>query len=177
MNRNDRIIAIVACLAALAVVPEVRRFVGLHPIDGGDHSAESHSSSTVSTQAPRSPGPQALVFEKQSGHESTAPSSRIKTQPAEVTDVGSAPSVPGFTADGRQDRPSVHLQVRVLPKDTSVYLDSKFIGTAEDLSGGAWVPIGRHIVTFVRPGYESREYKIVVDQGVRGIQATLTPQR
>jgi len=133
--------------------------------------------SAASTQDSRSPEHENLTSGRQRGHESPNPSSRVETQPTEIVDARSTFSAPGFAADERQDKPGVHIEFQVLPKDTSIYLDSKFIGTADELSGGTLVPTGRHVVKLVRPGYESQEYKVIFDQGVKGVRVTLTPQR
>lgn len=144
-----------------------------------DHSAEARPSSADSNETTDLPPPrrQTSTSEKQGGYEPTTPSSRVETQPTEAPDVGSAPAVPDLAAEERQTQSGIYITFEVLPKDTSIYLDSKFLGTAEELSGGAWVPTGRHIVNLVRPGYQSQEYKVIFDQNVRGVKATLTPQR
>jgi len=177
MTRNDRIIAIVACLAALAVVPEVRRFLRLSSTgsDGGDHSEESRPPSADSTQNLRSSGPHTSTSEKQSaGHEPTTPSSRLETQPTEVPKARSAPSVSSLSADEGQ---AYLVPFHVLPNDTAIYLDYKPIGTAEELSDGILIPAGFHVLTFVRRGYESQEFKALFDQAGIGVQVTLKPRR
>jgi len=140
----------------------------------GFHSPKSRPSSAVSTDDRRSPGREDLTSGKQGGQEPTNPSSRIETQPTEVPDVRSAPSVPSLAAGEGQ----AHLvPFRVLPKDTAIYLDSKFMGTAEELSGGIWIPIGLHVVTLIRPGYESQEFRALFDQAGIGVQVTLRTRR
>ncbi|HYG64427.1 MAG TPA: PEGA domain-containing protein [Thermoanaerobaculia bacterium] len=79
--------------------------------------------------------------------------------------------------DGRDDRgewgdrgdrgeESRHSNVRldVEPRDASVYLDGRFVGTGEDLRGLSVNP-GRHQLAVVRPGYESKEQEFEVTAG------------
>jgi hypothetical protein len=176
MTRNDRIIAIVACLAALAVVPEVRRFLRLSSIgsESGDHSEESRPPSADSSQNLRSSGSHTSTSEKQSaGHEPTTPSSQSETQPTEVPAPKSAPSVSSLAVDEGQ---TYLVPFQVLPKDTAIYLDDKPIGTAEELSDGILIPAGFHVLTFVRRGYESQEFRALFDQPGIGVKVTLRPR-
>jgi hypothetical protein len=51
------------------------------------------------------------------------------------------------------------LRFEVEPDDAAVYLDDRYVGTAEELGGltrGLRVMPGRHTVTVVRPGYETK---------------------
>ena len=62
----------------------------------------------------------------------------------------------GDRRDVRQEPATLHLGVE--PSDASVYLDGRFIGTAEELSGlrsGLIVDAGSHRLEIVRPGYRS----------------------
>jgi hypothetical protein len=70
--------------------------------------------------------------------------------------------------DDRDDRAteSRHGNVRldIEPRDASVYLDGRFVGTGEDLKGFSVNP-GRHQLAVVRPGYESKEQEFDVTAG------------
>jgi hypothetical protein len=51
------------------------------------------------------------------------------------------------------------LRFEIEPDDAAVYLDDRYVGTAEELGGlsrGLRVTPGRHTVTVVRPGYETK---------------------
>jgi len=149
------------------------------PKPSREHSAEARPSSASSNETPglQPPSRQISTSEKQGGYEPTTQSSRVETQPTEAPDVRSAPAAPDLPAEERQTQSGIYITFEVLPKDASIYLDSKFIGTAEELSGGALVPAGRHIVNLVRPGYQSQEYKVIFDHNVKGVRATLRPLR
>jgi hypothetical protein len=63
--------------------------------------------------------------------------------------------------DGEDIAPAARgrLRFEVEPDDAAVYLDDRYIGTAEELSGlsrGLPVRPGKHTVTVVRPGYGTR---------------------
>ncbi|HKH46081.1 MAG TPA: PEGA domain-containing protein [Thermoanaerobaculia bacterium] len=67
----------------------------------------------------------------------------------------------GRTEQGR-------LRLEVEPDDASIYLDGKFVGTAQDLASlrrGLLVEPGKHTVAVVRPGRESVERDFEVDAG------------
>ncbi len=66
---------------------------------------------------------------------------------AEPKDDGLAPAEQG------------RLRFEVEPDDAAVYLDDRYVGTAEELGGlsrGLRVKAGRHTVTVVRPGYGTK---------------------
>jgi hypothetical protein len=67
-----------------------------------------------------------------------------------------APEPPGRdVAPSSQGR----LRFEVEPDDAAVYLDDRYVGTAEelgDLSRGLRLSPGNHVVTVVRPGYETK---------------------
>jgi hypothetical protein len=68
--------------------------------------------------------------------------------------------------DGRGEKGRVQLEVE--PDDASIYLDGKFVGTAQDLASlrrGLLVEPGKHTVAVVRPGRESVEKEFEVDPG------------
>jgi len=54
------------------------------------------------------------------------------------------------------------LSWKVSPDDASVYLDDRFLGTADDLNArnGTRVPPGHHTVTVIRPGYQTRTLQV-----------------
>jgi hypothetical protein len=54
----------------------------------------------------------------------------------------------------------------VTPDDASVYLDDRFLGTAEELNAGRGTRIepGRHTVTVVRPGFKTRAVDVDVKE-------------
>lgn len=70
----------------------------------------------------------------------------------------------GSSSDSARTRLLVHAR----PADAAVYLDDKFIGTAEevgDLERGVKVSPGRHRITVARPGYREKTVRIEVDSG------------
>jgi hypothetical protein len=67
--------------------------------------------------------------------------------------------------------PSTRLNVKAEPADAAVYLDDRFIGTAEELSGmvrGVRVSPGRHRVTVSRPGYAEKTVEVEIETGTTG---------
>jgi hypothetical protein len=70
------------------------------------------------------------------------------------------------TPSERSEQGRVRLEVE--PDDASIYLDGKFVGTAQDLASlrrGLLVEPGEHTVAVVRPGRESVERKFEVEAG------------
>ena len=58
------------------------------------------------------------------------------------------------------------LRVDVSPSDAAVYVDDRFIGTAESLeSDGIAVSAGRHTVVVSRPGYRDRRVEVDLSRG------------
>lgn len=60
------------------------------------------------------------------------------------------------------------LRLSVEPADAAVYLDDRFVGTAEEINSlgrGISVSSGKHTVTVSRPGFEDRTVAIEVDAG------------
>lgn len=60
------------------------------------------------------------------------------------------------------------LRLEVEPDDASIYLDGKFVGTAQDLASlrrGLLIEPGEHTVAVVRPGHESMERRFEVEAG------------
>lgn len=84
----------------------------------------------------------------------------------------------GDRRDVRQEPATLHLGVE--PADASVYLDGRFIGTAEELSGlrsGLIVDSGSHRLDIVRPGFrnETRTFEAVSGREV-GLTVALEAQ-
>lgn len=55
------------------------------------------------------------------------------------------------------------LRFEIEPDDAAVYLDDRYVGTAEELGGlarGLRVTPGRHTVTVVRPGYRAKSIEV-----------------
>lgn len=66
------------------------------------------------------------------------------------------------------DGGSGHLRVEILPADSSVYLDGRFVGTGVDLERirqGLRVEPGEHRIAVVRPGHKSEEQEFTVSPG------------
>lgn len=58
------------------------------------------------------------------------------------------------------------LRLDVSPSDAAVYVDDRFLGTAEDLeSDGISVSAGRHIVVVSRPGYRDKRVEVDLSRG------------
>jgi hypothetical protein len=79
----------------------------------------------------------------------------------ESADDGAADAAPA-----REER--TRLKIRVEPSDAAVYLDDRFIGTAEEvasLADGVSVRPGKHRVTVTRPGMKDRSVDVDVDAG------------
>jgi hypothetical protein len=61
------------------------------------------------------------------------------------------------------------LRMSIEPEDASVYLDGRFLGTAEELSGlhaGLLVSAGEHVLEIVRPGYRSESLELAIEPDV-----------
>ena len=73
--------------------------------------------------------------------------------------------------EGASASPSVRpsrIRIQVGPPDAAVYLDDRFLGTADDLSQqlqGLKVSPGHHVVTISRPGYRDRAVEVNVEPG------------
>jgi hypothetical protein len=103
---------------------------------------------------------------------------RPEDRPAPPPDRGSSPP-----SDDWRDRPSgsggtavqpdghvrsTRLTIHAEPADAAVYLDDKFVGTGEEVSGqlrGVRVSPGRHSVTVSRPGFKDRTVTVEVSSG------------
>jgi hypothetical protein len=72
---------------------------------------------------------------------------------------------PATTSPARQ---RARLLLSAQPGDAAVYLDDRFLGTAEELGridGGVPLTPGRHTITVSRPGFKSRTVEIDVARG------------
>ena len=61
------------------------------------------------------------------------------------------------------------LVLSIEPGDASVYLDGRFLGTAEELSrlhAGLVVNPGLHTLEVVRPGFRAQRTEVVIDEDV-----------
>lgn len=70
-------------------------------------------------------------------------------------------------ADARDGRHEGHLRLDVRPGDASVYLDGRFVGTAEEVAqgGGLAVSPGNHTLSIVRPGRRAEERRFSARSG------------
>ena len=60
------------------------------------------------------------------------------------------------------------LQLRIEPPDAAVYVDDRFVGTAEEVNSldrGVAVSPGKHTVTVSRPGFKDRIANVDVSAG------------
>lgn len=76
---------------------------------------------------------------------------------------------PDSTVRARPDAAAkTRIRLKVSPADAAVYLDDRFIGTAEEVNSldrGVAVSPGRHTVTISRPGFRDRSKEIDVAAG------------
>jgi hypothetical protein len=69
---------------------------------------------------------------------------------------------------GRDDARSGRLHLAIEPHDASVYLDGRFLGTADDVArmrSGLLVDPGPHTLSIVRPGRRAEEQRFDVKPG------------
>lgn len=106
---------------------------------------------------------------------------RDRDEDAEEEDeeeADSRPSARERREDWREDRRSreseepsqsaARLRLRVEPADAAIYLDDRFVGTAEEINSlgrGIAVSVGKHRVTVSRPGYADRTVDVEVVAG------------
>jgi uncharacterized membrane protein len=58
--------------------------------------------------------------------------------------------------------------MNVEPSDAAVYVDNRFVGTAEEVNSlerGITVSPGKHSVTVSRPGFRDKTSDVTVEQG------------
>lgn len=68
--------------------------------------------------------------------------------------------------DARQDR--TRLRLTVEPSDAAVYVDDRFVGTAEEVNSldrGVPLSPGKHTVTVSRPGFKDKTLEVTVEAG------------
>ena len=64
------------------------------------------------------------------------------------------------------ERGEANLRLDVSPPDAAVYVDDRFMGTAQSLEAdGLPVSAGRHTVTVSRPGYRDRQVEVNLSRG------------
>ncbi|HVE65092.1 MAG TPA: PEGA domain-containing protein [Thermoanaerobaculia bacterium] len=64
------------------------------------------------------------------------------------------------------ERGEARLRIDVAPADAAVYVDDRFMGTAQSLEAeGIPVSAGRHTVVVSRPGYRDRRVEVTVSRG------------
>jgi hypothetical protein len=60
------------------------------------------------------------------------------------------------------------LTIHAEPADAAVYVDDRFVGTADELGSmehGIVIPPGKHTITVSRPGYKDRSTEVEVAAG------------
>ena len=71
-------------------------------------------------------------------------------------------------ADRSRAEARTRLRLNVEPSDAAVYVDNRFVGTAEEVNSlerGVSVSPGKHTVTVSRPGFRDKTSEVTVDQG------------
>jgi hypothetical protein len=69
---------------------------------------------------------------------------------------------------GSRAEARTRLRLNVEPSDAAVYVDNRFVGTAEEVNSlerGVSVSAGKHTVTVSRPGFRDKTTDITVEQG------------
>ncbi len=72
------------------------------------------------------------------------------------------------------------LKIRVAPADAAVYLDGEFLGRGDELArlhGAIPVAAGAHRVEGVRPGFKSREERVIVGDGPQPAEVRIDLER
>lgn len=91
--------------------------------------------------------------------------------PPEGTDDGEYQDVAdGELTSGPIDAREVpgRVRVTVVPADASVYVDGRFVGTGQQVSGSQGailIDAGRHVIEVVHPAYEAQSVRFEVDSG------------
>lgn len=96
-------------------------------------------------------------------------------QKAEVKETERPQARPAPRATERTERAELDLRgepgrfrLEIAPPDASVYLDGRFLGSAEELSrlhAGMMVEAGEHFIDVQRPGYETERVRFAVEPG------------
>lgn len=89
---------------------------------------------------------------------------RLRRDAERQREAAAAPAGEPFDARGEPGR----LRLTLAPPDASVYLDGRFLGTAEELGqlhAGLIVDPGEHVLEVVRPGYASESFEFEVAAG------------
>ncbi|HKA37803.1 MAG TPA: PEGA domain-containing protein, partial [Thermoanaerobaculia bacterium] len=66
---------------------------------------------------------------------------------------------------------TTRLHLTVEPADAAVYVDNRFVGTAEEVNAldrGITVAPGHHVVTVSRPGFHEKALEVTVEEGKTG---------
>jgi hypothetical protein len=69
---------------------------------------------------------------------------------------------------GSRTEARTRLRLNVEPSDAAVYVDNRFVGTAEEVNSlerGVSIAAGKHTVTVSRPGFKDKTSEITVEQG------------
>jgi hypothetical protein len=69
---------------------------------------------------------------------------------------------------GSRAQARTRLRLNVEPADAAVYVDNRFMGTAEEVNSlerGVSITAGKHTVTVSRPGFRDKTSEITVEQG------------
>jgi len=96
------------------------------------------------------------------------PSGRPQSVPPPSDDWRGAERAPAPDVTVHRSTDRVRLRLRVEPPGAAVYLDDRFIGTAEEVNSldrGVAVTPGRHTITISRPGFKERSREIDVRAG------------
>jgi len=103
-------------------------------------------------------------------HENPPPRPRVEVETATVTPpraprpVTPAPrSAPAGAVDAREA--PVKVYVELAPKDASVYLDGRFLGTGKELASGILIDPGEHTLEILHPGYGKRDLSFDAEAG------------
>ena len=117
----------------------------------GDWDANADSDRDQAPAAPRSPAPPPAPAPRSDAW-------RGDRRPADAS-VSARP-------ESRRDRGRLKLSVE--PSDAVVYIDDRFVGSADELASmerGIVVSPGKHTVTVSRPGYRDKSRDVTVDAG------------